>query len=167
MSDDFFKALRALSDRIAIQDVICGVTLHSDLDEPEAALALYEPRASIDYSAVSGPESQDIPVEEHRRRLATFLPGFDKRQHQVTNFEVRIDGDAAVTRAQVRAIHTLGSEIWLVYGTYHHRLARRDAGWKITYQRADLIHQEGQHLVEIAKQRVLDHSGGSSTAVSS
>lgn len=148
-----------MSDRIAIQDVICAVTLHSDMDEPEAALALYVPGASIDYSAVSGPDSRDIPVEEHRRRLATFLPGFDKRQHQTTNFEVKVDGDTAVTRAQVRAIHTIGAEVWLVHGTYHHRLARTPAGWRITYQRADLIHQEGEHLVALAKRKVLDRQG--------
>lgn len=151
-------ALRALQDRIEIQDVICAVTLHSDLDEPDAALALYRPGASIDYSAVSGPGSADIPVELHRQNLAGFLPGFDKRQHQTTNFDIRVDGDEAVSRAQVRAIHTLDGEVWLVHGTYHHRLVRTDAGWRITYQRADLVHQEGEHLVAIARARVSDRA---------
>jgi hypothetical protein len=152
-------AWRDLADRIEIQDVICGVTLHSDLDEPELALSLYQPGASIDYSALSGPESRDVPVEKHRQRLATFLPGFDKRQHQTTNFEIKVDGDQAVSRAQVRAIHTLGNEVWLVHGTYHHRLARTHKGWRITYQRADLVHQEGEHLVELARQKVLEREG--------
>lgn len=146
----------ALKDRLEIQDVICAVTLHSDLDEPERALAQYVPGASIDYSSITGPDSADIPVETHRRNLATFLPGFDKRQHQVTNFEIAIDGDTAVTRAQCRAIHTIGDEVWVAHGTYHHRLRRTPEGWRITYQRADMVHQEGQHLVPIAKQRVLD-----------
>lgn len=151
-------ALRTLQDRIEIQDVICAVTLHSDLDEPDAALALYRPGASIDYSAVSGPGSADIAVELHRQNLAGFLPGFDKRQHQTTNFDIRVEGDEAVSRAQVRAIHTLDGEVWLVHGTYHHRLARTDAGWRITYQRADLVHQEGEHLVAIARKRVSDRA---------
>jgi len=159
MADTVDKVLIALKDRIEIQDIICAVTLHSDLDEPEQALRLYVPGALIDYSAVSGPDSQNIAVEDHRRNLATFLPGFDKRQHQTTNFEIVVNGDEAVTRAQVRAIHTIGSEVWLAHGTYHHRLARTPDGWKITYQRADLVHQEGQHLVPIAKQRVLEHQG--------
>lgn len=146
----------ALKDRIEIQDVICAVTLHSDLDEPDAALALYQRGASIDYSAVSGPGSANIPVEEHRRNLAGFLPGFDKRQHQTTNFEIKVTGDEAVSRAQVRAIHTIGEHVWLVHGTYHHRLVRTEDGWRISYQRADLIHQEGAHLVPIARQRVSD-----------
>ncbi|MGE4430331.1 MAG: nuclear transport factor 2 family protein [Sphingobium sp.] len=146
--------LRALADRIEIQDVICAVTIHSDLDEPDAALAQYAPGAAIDYSAVSGPDSANIPVEQHRENLASFLPGFDKRQHQTTNFDIRIMGDEADCRAQVRAIHSLNGEIWLVHGTYHHRLARTADGWRITYQRADLVHQEGEHLVPLARERV-------------
>jgi hypothetical protein len=152
--------LRMLKDRIEIQDVICAVTLHSDLDEPEAALALYKPGAAIDYSAVSGPDSANLPVEQHRRNLAAFLPGFDKRQHQTTNFEIRIAGDEAVSRAQVRAIHILDGEVWLVHGTYHHRLERTPEGWRITYQRADMVHQEGGHLVSVARQRVSDRVAG-------
>ena len=72
----------------------------------------------------------------------------------MTNFEIRVTGDTAVTRAQVRAIHTLGNDVWTAYGTYHHRLMRTPSGWRITYQRADLIHQEGEHLIAIARQRV-------------
>ncbi len=164
MADALDTSLTALQDRIAIQDVICAVTLHSDMDEPDKALRLYIPGATIDYSTVSGPESSDIPVEEHRRNLATFLPGFDKRQHQTTNFEITLDGDRASSRAQVRAIHTIGTEVWLAHGTYHHRLVRTAEGWRITYQRADLVHQEGQHLVPIAKQRVLERLHGKSAA---
>lgn len=150
------RDLLALKDRLDIQDVVCAVTLHSDLDEPEAALAQYVPNASIDYSSVSGPDSADIPVEIHRANLATFLPGFDKRMHQVTNFDIRIDGDTAVSRAQCRAIHVLDGEVWLVHGTYHHRLTRTPAGWRIAYQRADKVYEENAHLVARAKQVVLD-----------
>ena len=164
MADAEHSGLRLLKDRIEIQDVICAVTLHSDLDEPEKALRLYRAGAAIDYSAVSGPDSSNIPVEQHRGNLATFLPGFDKRQHQTTNFEIEVQGDEASSRAQVRAIHTIGSEVWLVHGTYHHRLARTAEGWRITYQRADVVHQEGAHLVPIARQRVLDRLANTSSS---
>jgi len=163
MTEIDHPALLALKDRIEIQDVICAVTLHSDLNEPEKALALYCPGASIDYSTVSGPDSSNIPVEQHRQNLATFLPGFDRRQHQTTNFEITVNGDEASSRAQVRAIHTIGAEVWLAHGTYYHRLVRTQAGWRITYQRADLVHQEGAHLVPIAKQRVLDRKDNTLT----
>lgn len=146
--------LRHLADRIAIQDVICAVTLHSDLDEPEAALAQYVPGARIDYSQTLGPDSADVPVEEHRANLNKLLPGFDKRQHQVTNFDIRVDGEEAVARSQCSAIHVLNGQVWEARGTYHHRLRRTAKGWRITYQRVDMVHQQGEHLVAQARERV-------------
>ena len=146
--------IRALADRIAIQDVICAVTLHSDMNETEQALAQYTEDAIIDYSNLSGPENRNIPVQEHRLRLLAYLPGFDSRQHQTTNFEIKVNGDEATSRAQVRATHLLGNEYWIVGGTYHHRLKRTTAGWKISYQRADIAFQEGQHLVARAREIV-------------
>lgn len=150
--------LRRWMDRAEIQDVICAVTLHADLDEPERALAQYVPGAQIDYGAALGPESANVPVEEHRANLAAFLPGFDKRQHQVTNFDVEIDGDTATARSQCSAIHTLGDEVWVARGTYHHRLARTPEGWRITYQRVDMVYQEGAHLVPLARARVAERN---------
>jgi len=142
--------LRAMEDRIAIEDVICEVTINSDLNNPMEALACFAQDAVIDYSSVMGPESADVPVKEHRERLATFLPGFDKRQHQVTNFQVTLCGDEASCISQSRAVHFLNGEVWEAWGTYHHRLRRTGNGWKITYQRADLLHQTGEHLVALA-----------------
>ena len=142
--------LRAVEDRIAIQDVICAVTINSDLDNPVAALACFTSDAVIDYSSVMGPGSANVPVADHRAKLATFLPGFDKRQHQVTNFQVSVTGEEATCVSQSRAVHFLGGEVWEAWGTYHHRLRRTENGWKITYQRADLLHQTGEHLVPLA-----------------
>jgi ketosteroid isomerase-like protein len=146
--------LTAVEDRIAIEDVICAVTLHSDLNDPALALAQYSEDAVIDYSSLSGPQSANVPVRQHRERLLTFLPGFDSRQHQVTNFLIQVTGDTAIATSQAHAVHFLGGDCWEVWGTYHHRLRRTTAGWKITYQRADLVHQTGEHLVAKATGRV-------------
>jgi SnoaL-like domain len=146
--------LAALEDRIAIEDVICAVTLYSDLDKPALALDQYTDDAVIDYSSLSGPDSGNIPVKQHRERLLTFLPGFDARQHQVTNFQIVVTGDAAEAKSQARAVHFLDNDCWEAWATYHHRLRRTQDGWKITYQRADLIHQTGGDLVAKATARV-------------
>lgn len=72
MADDseHNRTVAGLEDRLRIQDIICGVTLHSDLDGPEQALALYAPGASIDYSALSGPEDLPSPQKCALRFLA-------------------------------------------------------------------------------------------------
>ncbi len=144
----------AFEDRIAIEDVICAVTLHSDLDDPALALAQYTSDAVIDYSSLSGPDSANVPVKQHRERLLTFLPGFAARQHQVTNFRIRVTGDEAEAISQAHAVHFLDGECWEAWATYHHKLRRTAEGWKITYQRADLAHQTGEHLVAKATERV-------------
>ncbi|MEY2927565.1 MAG: hypothetical protein RL367_2042 [Pseudomonadota bacterium] len=146
--------LFALADRIAIEDVICAVTLHSDLNDPARALSQYSDDAVIDYSSLSGPHSANVPVRQHRETLLTFLPGFDARQHQVTNFQIIVTGDEAEALSQARAVHFLGQDCWEVWGTYHHRLRRTADGWKITWQRADVVHQTGAHLVAKATARV-------------
>ena len=105
-----------------------------------------------------GPSSANVPVAEHRARLATFLPGFDKRQHQVTNFQVSVAGDEATCISQSRAVHFLGKQVWEAWGTYHHKLRRTEDGWKIAYQRADLLHQTGETLVPLATKAVSDQT---------
>jgi ketosteroid isomerase-like protein len=149
--------LQALIDRISIQDVVSAVTIYSDLGNPEAALAQFSDDAMVDYSSVL-PGTPLTPVKEHRARIWTFLPGFDKRQHQVTNFQVSVDGDEAICISQCRAVHFLGEECWEAWATYHHKLRRTSQGWKITYQRADFIYQTGEHLVPLAEKIVAERS---------
>jgi hypothetical protein len=67
------SALQPLGDRIAIQDIICAVTLQSDLNEPEKALAQYTEDAVISYSSVMGLESSRVPVKLRRERLQRAL----------------------------------------------------------------------------------------------
>ncbi len=119
-TEELNARLRAIEDRIAIQDVICAVTIHSDLGNADAALACFTSDAVIDYSSVMGPDSANVLVAEHRARLASFLPGFDKRQHQVSNFQINVTGNDATCISQSRAVHFLGDEIWEAWGTYHH-----------------------------------------------
>jgi hypothetical protein len=74
-----------LFDHIEIQDVVCAVTLHSDLNEPEKALAQYTEDAIIDYSSVTGADDDKVPVKVHRDRLQTFLPD-SRRGHRDRTF---------------------------------------------------------------------------------
>jgi ketosteroid isomerase-like protein len=75
------------------------------------------------------------------------------RQHQVTNFQISVDGDTATSRSQVRAIHLFDGAVMEQWATYHHRLRRDKGVWKITYLRADLTYETGQHLTEMARAR--------------
>jgi len=151
MDSQLQEQLVNLLDRIAIQDTICAVTLHSDLNEP---VRQYSRDAVIDYSSVTGPEFANISIQDHRDNLMKFLPGFDRRQHQVTNFEITVNGDEASARSQARAVHFIGEECWDIGAVYTHTLRRTLNGWRIVYQKADLVYQTGESLIEVAKARV-------------
>ncbi|WDS36935.1 nuclear transport factor 2 family protein [Pseudoxanthomonas sp.] len=146
--------LQAVEDRIAIQDVVSASTLHSDLNEGARSLAQFTRDAVIDYSSLSGPGSAGIPIHEHARNLSAFLPGFERRQHCITNFQITVTGDSALARSQCHAIHVLGNEVWEARATYYHALVRTQDGWKISVLRAEMIHQSGEQLVERAREIV-------------
>lgn len=141
-------------DRIAIQDVISSVSLHSDLREPTQVYQYYTDDAVMEHATLFGEEGSTLPVRAQRERLMDFYPGFDSVHHQTTNFQISIDGDEAVSRAQVRATHRIGDDLWVVGGTYHQRLRRTATGWKISYHRFELAYVEGANLVERARARV-------------
>ena len=71
---------------------------------------------------------------------------------------VRIDGDRATTTSNIYATHILendGEDTWVFIGDYQHELARTDAGWKITFMRANLRAQLGNpDLPALAMERV-------------
>jgi ketosteroid isomerase-like protein len=141
-------------DRIAIQDVISSVSVHSDLKEPTEVYQYYTDDAVMDYTTLFGEEGGKLPVRVQRQRIMEFFPGFDATHHQTTNFQITIDGDEATSRAQVRATHRIDDDRWVVGGTYHHKLRRTPNGWKISYHRFDLAYIEGVDLVERARARV-------------
>jgi hypothetical protein len=149
------KRLLAIEDRLAIEDIISSVTMHSGMDEQEEALKLYVPNAPTDYSSQFGEASHDIPVEEHRRRILDLLPGFDARSRKTSNFEIKVEGDKATSRSHVWAIHTLGSEAWMAFGTYYHHLLRTAEGWKISYQKAVVVFEQNKQLQEQARANVI------------
>src|SRR5690606_23786769 len=98
--------------------------------------------------------AKDISIQQHRDNLMEFLPGFDRRQHQVTNFEIRINGDEATARSQARAVHFVEELCWEIGAVYTHQMRRTETGWKIFYQKADLIYQRGEAAIEVARTKV-------------
>lgn len=138
-------------DRIAIQDVISAVSMHSDSKEYSEVYQYYTDDAIMEYGSLLGDEG--LPVHEQRRKIMEFFPGFDVTHHQSTNFQITVDGDQATSRAQVRATHVIDKDFWIVAGTYLHKLRRTAQGWKIYRHRFDLGYIEGIDLVERARER--------------
>lgn len=139
--------LYRLKDRIDIQDLICRLSLVGDLREAVDLSLFYTDDATIDHhSLFASPELANISVAAYRAKIAPFAQRLDAIHHQTTNFAIAIDGDQATSRSQTRATRAIGDALSIVGGTYHHRLRRMRGGWRIAYQRFDLVFTEGERF---------------------
>lgn len=142
----------SLEDRIAIEDVISAVSVHGDRREFDAMYALYTPDAVFDYASLLG-TADALSVEEFRANAARFRPAIDTL-HQITNFEVRVEGDTAQVRSAVRAVTCIDELVAENGGLYTHRLRRTPEGWRITYVRYDVVFRQGPDVFERAKAKM-------------
>ena len=146
--------LQWLADRIAIEDVVCRSITFTDLRRFDEAAAQFADGAVFDYSSLHGPDFAAVPANDFWSGVDDWVPGFDATQHQITNFIVDIDGDLAGCTCMVRAQNRIGEQFWTTAGVYYYKLARRDESWSITYLKYDEQYQEGDSLVEVARERV-------------
>jgi ketosteroid isomerase-like protein len=129
---DLPTAVRELVDRQAITDLIHSYCYHFDGNEPEAVAALFTADATVDY----GPESTTIVgADAVARTIAVGLEQtFAATSHHVSNIQLVFDGpDRAHGVAYLYAWHRYvdGSPDGELWGRYHHRFERTDAGWRI------------------------------------
>lgn len=141
-----------LEDRIAIQDVICAVTLNGDLRDFDAMYALFTPDVQFDYTSLLG-TSGTQSLAEFRATTSQFRPAVDT-VHQVTNFNVRVDGDVAEVRSTVRAVTRVDDLIAENGGIYTHRLARTAEGWRVSFVRYDVVFRQGADVFEAARRKM-------------
>ena len=127
--------LRAVADRLAIDDLLTTYTRAIDTGEWDRLDAVFTPDATIDYTATGGVAGGYAEVKAW---LAETLPMFPRRQHVLGQKEVVLAGDPAGS-ASVTAYFLNpmvlprddGTEaVWEFGGLYHHELVRTDAGWR-------------------------------------
>lgn len=144
----------ALEDRIAIQDVICAVTLNIDLGDAARAYDDYfTDDATLDYSSLHQGMSV-TPVAQFREHARRLVSGFDATHQQVTNFDIKVDGDTATARSMVRATQRVGAAVGSNGGVFHHTLVRTESGWKITHLVYTVLFRDGQDTIGMARQRI-------------
>jgi hypothetical protein len=74
--------------------------------------------------------------------LRNYLGGCGVSQHLLGNYDVRVDGDHASSRALVRAYHRGAGdrdEAWFeTYGIYRDRWRRTPDGWRLTVRELEV-----------------------------
>jgi ketosteroid isomerase-like protein len=129
---DLAAAVRELTDRQAITDLIHAYCDYFDRNEPQAVAALFTADASVDY----GPETETIVGAD---AIATTIAigleqTFAATSHHVSNIRLTFDGaDRARSVAYLYAWHRYrdGSPDGELWGRYRHRFVRTEDGWRI------------------------------------
>jgi ketosteroid isomerase-like protein len=132
-------ALRELSDRQAIADLIFAYCEHFDANEPQAVAALFTDDAIIDY----GPEVPTIiggPAEIAARIAPGLEELFSATSHHVSNLRIELDWpDEARSVSYLYAWHRYldGSPDGELWGRYRHAFRRSERGWRIASLRLE------------------------------
>lgn len=126
--------VQALSDRIAINDVITRLFVYTDRARwDDLADTVFAETVDFDggFGDPAGPRSGRAIAEGWRRGLG----GLDAVHHQAGNILVRIDGDQAVAHADAIAVHVKNDasagKTRTFVGSYVIGLHRHDDGWRI------------------------------------
>jgi hypothetical protein len=123
----------SLADRFAIADQLARYCRAIDTGEWDLLDTIFTPDAIIDYTSSGGIRGA---FPEVKAWLAGVLPRFPVRQHFVSNQEITIDGDVAVSRAYLynpmgRRRDDGGVDLFFTGGVYQDRWRRTRDGWRI------------------------------------
>lgn len=137
-------ALRDLRDRLDVAEVIARYAAGID----ERDFADYRRCFTADVEFLGFGAEPIHGVEAWVDFVEKTLEPFRATQHMLGPSQVTLRGDEAELRAELRAEHFYREppgRIFTVWGTYHSRLVRADAGWRI-----------GRHRLDVRARRTLE-----------
>lgn len=109
----------------------------------------------LDYSSMSGEAAAWISPGDIIAGWASFLPGFNKTQHEIFVFKIDAVPEMATVHCRGKADHFVGDEIWTVEGNYEIVLESTGKGWLIREFKFNFIRESGNaRLPDIARRRM-------------
>jgi 3-phenylpropionate/cinnamic acid dioxygenase small subunit len=138
-------AIREISDRLQIGDLLTRYTVAIDQKDWELLDRCFTPDARLDYSQTGGIEGK---YPEVRTWLEQALAAFPMTMHFISNTTLELDGDRATARSYV--INPMGFpredgslHLFTVGGYYNDVLVRTDDGWRIAERVEEQAYLEG------------------------
>ncbi|WP_131741960.1 nuclear transport factor 2 family protein [Actinomadura roseirufa] len=138
-------AIRRLTDRAEILDVVGGYATALDTKDWTALASLFTEDATWEYTGggerLTGPEAIVARIAAALRPLAVT-------QHLFGNHTVRVDGDEAEHACYVQAQHVAkDGRKYLGAGRYADRLHRTADGWRFTHRSLTSMWSDGDTAV--------------------
>jgi SnoaL-like domain len=97
----------------------------------------------LDYTTFIGGEPANLSPKQITESWAGFLPGFDKTNHQLSNFEITLNLDKAMATYTGKADHFIDNEVWTVEGTYESELKKINSNWLVSKLKFNFVSQSG------------------------
>lgn len=122
--------LQEISDRFEIIDLLTEYCVVIDTKDIDALDRIFSEDACIDFSRVGGPRSNLITIKKFLKENLGDLP----RQHLISNYQIKIQGDYAEVRClcyNPLELPPKGEEIMLWGIWYNDKCARTKEGWRI------------------------------------
>ena len=138
------RASIQLAEQEQVKQSVVTMVNAIDNKQWELASAQFKDRVFVDYSSLSGQPGGETDASQLVGGWRDLLARVDTL-HQLSNFDVVINGDRAQVSSHVYASHQAeGIEgYWDAYGRYQHELERIDGAWKIASMTLIMHGQKG------------------------
>lgn len=125
------RGLAELQDREAVHHVLAEYAWALDDDHPQELAECFTEDATLEtYPWGRRPMEGKAKVLEV---LASYRAAFTDPRRFIANEQIEVQGDAATARASWWVVQSRRGESWTGWGTYHWKLRREQAGWKIAH----------------------------------
>ena len=142
------SALAALTDRLAIVDLLHRYATGLDTKDWDKLASVFTADGVADYGALGGVNQGPAAIV---KLCSGALGGLDASQHIITNEVIELDGDRARARCYFQAQHVFtgaeGGDNFLVGGTYDDEIVRTVDGWRIRHRTLTATWTDGNPVV--------------------
>jgi ketosteroid isomerase-like protein len=144
--------VQRLADEIAAARVATEIEIAIDRKDWAKARSFFADQVRIDFTSLVGGEPATVPADGLIAGWSGNLKGNKESLHIRGDALVTIKGDTALVNsngyAWNRMLGGTDGDLWEVWGTYTHTLARTATGWKVTGFTFVKTHERGSMWVK-------------------
>jgi hypothetical protein len=139
--------LQVLSDEREIRGVVDGIDAAADAKEWGTCRAYFAEMVDVDFTSLGGGRPASVPADTLIDGWRRNLYAEKKTLHMRSNHQIVIRDDRAQVTSKGYAFNFLpsptGSDLWEVWGEYHHTLVRTPNDWKVTAMALQVLYARG------------------------
>jgi 3-phenylpropionate/cinnamic acid dioxygenase small subunit len=144
-----------VADKLEITDTLCRYATALDTRDGELLNEVFVEDAVFEIGAGVGHYEGVTAIADV---VTLFLGGLEASQHILTNFVIELEGDEASSSCYLHAQHYMpdqrtGGNTLEIGGTYHDKLVRTEAGWRIRERELKVTWTEGNHGIQVESLR--------------